>query len=119
LSCGKDSTGPKGPGTIQVRLTSPAANSGYDSAMVVTITGPAPLTSATAGAGLRLFSQPLTGPTTRFALTGQLNSGATIFTIGVADVGALSQYTGTIQGVAYNGSLLRPLLTGYGLALTR
>src|SRR4029077_19544788 len=84
LSCG-DSTGPSGPGQLKVRLTS--ANSGLDSAIVFTITGPAPLTSATAGTGLRLFQQPLGGTATRFAITGQLTNGATILTIGVANIG--------------------------------
>ncbi len=69
LSCG-DSTGPSGPGQIKVRLTSP--NSGLDSAIVFTITGPAPLTSATAGTGLRAFQQPLGGTSTEFALVGLL-----------------------------------------------
>jgi len=118
LSCG-DSTGPKGPGTLQIRLTSPAANSGADSAIVLAITGPAPLTSVTAGAGLRLFSQPLTGTTTRFAITGPLINGATILTIGVADIGAFSQYTGTVQGVATPTYQLRPILSGYALAVIR
>ncbi|MEX2156448.1 MAG: hypothetical protein WD773_06380 [Gemmatimonadales bacterium] len=116
LSCG-DTTAPSGPGTLQIRLTSP--NSGADSAIVLTITGPAPLTSATAGAGLRLFSQPLGGTTTRFAMTGQLNGGATILTIGVADIGAVSQYAGTIQGVATPTYQLRPTLSGYALAVIR
>ena len=114
LSCG-DSTGAN-PGNLVVRLTTP--NSGADSAIVFTITGPAPLTSATAGAGLRVFQQPLGGTSTRFALTGQLNQGATILTIGVADVGAVSQYSGTIQGVAQPNYQLR-VLTGYALAITR
>lgn len=118
LSCG-DSTGPKGPGTLQIRLTSPPANSGADSAIVLAITGPTPLTSATAGAGLRLFAQPLTGTTTRFAITGPLTNGATILTIGVADVGAVSQYTGTVQGVATGTYQLRTILSAYGLAIIR
>lgn len=117
LSCGGDTTGPKGPGTLQIRLTSP--NSGADSAIVLTITGPAPLTSAAAGVGLRLFPQPLGGTTTRFAITGQLNSGTTILTIGVADVGAVSQYAGTIQGVATPTFQLRPILSAYALAVIR
>ena len=73
LSCG-DSTGPSGPGQLKVRLTS--ANSGLDSAIVFTITGPAALTSATAGTGLRVFQQPLGGTSTRFALVGQLSTAA-------------------------------------------
>src|SRR6266480_7510649 len=115
LSCG-DSTGPSGPGQLKVRLTS--ANSGLDSAIVFTITGPAALTSAAAGAGLRLFQQPLGGTSTKFALIGRLNTGTTILTIGVQDISALSQYTGTINGVAQPNYQLRSL-GSYALALTR
>jgi hypothetical protein len=115
LSCG-DSTG-SGPGVVKVRLTSP--HSGLDSAIVFTIAGPAPLTSAVAGPGLRLFQQPLGGTTTRFALIGQLNNGATILTIGVKDVHAVSQYSGSITGVALPNYQLRVLPGGYALALTR
>jgi len=114
LSCG-DATG-SGPGELKVRLTSP--NSGLDSAIVFTITGPAALTGATAGTGLRLFQQPLGGTTTRFALTGLLTNGATILTIGVPDIGSRSQYSGAINGVAQPNYQLRPL-GGYALALTR
>jgi hypothetical protein len=115
LSCG-DSTGAR-PGTLSVRLTT--QNSGLDSAMVLTITGPAPLTSATAGAGLREFHQAFTANSTPFALTGQLNQGAIILTIGVQDVGAVSQYSGTIQGVAQSNYQLRVLPGGYAVAITR
>ncbi len=115
LSCGGDPT-MSGPGTLKVRLTSP--NSGLDSAIVFTITGPAALTSAAAGAGLRLFQQPLGGASTKFALIGRLNTGTTILTIGVQDISALSQYTGTINGVAQPNYQLRSL-GSYALALTR
>jgi hypothetical protein len=116
VNCGDDGPTQSGPGTLQVRLTAPAASA--DSAIEFTITGPAPLTSVTAGTGLRLFQQPLGGTTTSFALTGSLVNGATILTIGVPDVGAFSQYSGTIQGVAQANYQLRQL-TGYALALTR
>jgi len=86
---------------------------------VFTITGPAALTSAVPGAGLRLFQQPLGGTSTRFALTGRLATGATILTIGVQDLGALSQYSGAITGVAMPNYTLRTLPGGYALALTR
>ncbi len=115
LSCGGEPT-MAGPGTLKVRLTSP--NSGSDSAIVFTITGPAALTSAVPGSGFRLFQQPLGGTSTKFALVGQLNTGATILTIGIQDIGALSQYSGTITGVAQPNYQLRPL-GGYALALTR
>jgi len=117
LSCGGDSTRVSGPGELKVRLTSP--NSGLDSAIVFTITGPAALTSAVPGAGLRLFQQPLGGTSTRFALIGQLTTGATILTIGIQDLGELSQYSGTINGVAMPNYALRILPGGYALALTR
>jgi hypothetical protein len=117
LSCGGDSTTVSGPGALQVRLTSP--NSGLDSAIVFTITGPAALTSAVPGTGLRLFQQPLGGTSTRFALIGQLTTGTTILTIGVKDLGELSQYSGTITGVALADYSLRVLPGGYALALTR
>jgi hypothetical protein len=116
LSCGGDATA-SGPGLLKVRLTSP--NSGLDSAMVITISGPAALTSATAGTGLRLFQQPFGGTTTRFALTGLLTSGATILTIGVPDVGAGSQYSGTVDAVALPNFQVRAPLSGYALAVTR
>ena len=116
LSCGDDDPTASGPGVLLVRLTAPAANA--DSAIQFTITGPAPLTSAAPGAGLRLFQQTLGGTTTSFALTGPLSNGATILTIGVPDVGAFSQYSGSIQGVARANYELRAL-PGYALALTR
>lgn len=112
VSCGK-STGPVA-GNLQVQLTSP--NSGADSAIVFTVTSPTALTSVTAGAGLRVFAQPLGGTTTRFALTGRLTTGTTILTIGVANVNAASQYSGTIQGVAQPNFVLRLApFTGYAL----
>jgi hypothetical protein len=117
LSCGGGDVTSSGPGTLKVRLTSP--NSGLDSAIVFTINGPAALTSATAGAGLRLFQQPLGSSSTRFALTGLLNNGQTILTIGVPDVGATSQYSATVDGVAMPNFQLRQLPGGYALAVTR
>jgi hypothetical protein len=116
LSCGKDGTGPVA-GNLNVRLISP--NSGADSAIVFTITSPAALTGATPGAGLRLFAQPLSGTTTRFALIGRLTTSTTILTIGVENVNAVGQYVGTIQGVAQANYVLRPLPGGYALAVIR
>jgi len=114
ITC-KDGTGPVA-GALTVRLTSP--NSGADSAIVLTIVGPRALTGATPGPGLRLFQQPLGGTTTRFALVGQLNAGATILTIGVDNVNAASQYAGTIQDVARPNYELRSL-GGYALTIIR
>lgn len=114
-SCGKD-VGPVA-GNLKVQLTSP--NSGADSAIVFTITSPAPLTSAAPGAGLRLFAQTLGGTTTRFVLTGQLTTSTTILTIGVENVNAVGQYTGSIQGVAQPNYALRGLPGGYALTVIK
>jgi hypothetical protein len=116
MSCGKEGTGPVA-GNLSVQLTSP--NSGADSAIVLTITSPAPLTSATPGAGLRLFAQPLGGTATRFALTGRLTTNTTILTIGVEDVNAVAQYSGAIGGVAQPNYALRQLPGGYTLTVIR
>jgi hypothetical protein len=104
-------------GNLKIQLTSP--NSGADSAIVFTITGPAALTSAAPGTGLRLFAQPLGGTVTRFALTGRLTTSTTILTIGVANVNAVAQYVGTIQGVAQPDYVLRPLPGNYALTVIR
>jgi hypothetical protein len=113
VSCGTEPVA----GDLQVRLISP--NSGADSAIVFTITSPAPLTSATPGAGLRLFAQPLGGTTTRFVLTGRLTTATTILTIGVPNVNAVGQYAGTIQGIAQPNYTLRILPGGYALSVIR
>ena len=107
-----DSTGPGG--LLKVQLTTP--NSGADGAILLTVTGPAALRSATAGSGLRLFALPLAA-TNRFALTGALSVG-TILIIGVADVGQASAYTATIQQVATPAYQLRAL-TGYSLKVSQ
>lgn len=114
VSCG-DGNGPVA-GNLRVKLTTP--NAGADSAIVFTITGPAALTHVTAGAGMRVFAQPLGGVTTRFALTGQLTQNAVILTIGVTNVNAVGQYSATIEGVAQPNYQLRSL-SNYVLNVVR
>lgn len=115
-SCGGNEPTQSGPGTLKVKLTAPAANA--DSAIMITITGPAAPTSATAGTGLRLFQSSISATTTRYALTGLLTNSATILTINVADVSAFSQYNGSVDGVARANYQLRTL-SGYAIAVTR
>lgn len=110
-SCGLDTTAPVA-GVLRVNLVTP--NGGTDGAILFTVSGPAVLASATAGAGLRLFAQSL-GTTNHFAVTGPLSSG-TIVTIGVADVNRAGSYRATIQGVAATSFQLRAL-TGYSLSV--
>jgi hypothetical protein len=115
LSC-DDGIGPFAPGTLVVRLTSP--HPGADSAIVFTISGPEPLTSAVPGSGLELFQPVLTGTSTKFALIGQLNDNAVLMTVGIRDVARFRLYTGTINGIAQPNFQLRDT-KGYALALTR
>jgi hypothetical protein len=100
-SC-RDGTGPVA-GVLNVVLDTP--NSGTDGAILLTVTGPAPLTSGVPGAGLRLFSQGL-GTTTRFAVTGTL-TGGTILRIGVPDIRQALSYTATVEQVAAANYQLR------------
>jgi len=116
VTCGDG--GPTGPvaGTLSVRLTSP--NAGADQAILLTVTGPTALTSATAGSGLQLFQPPLGGLETRFALVGRVSTGVTILTIGVEDVGRVNEYSAAIEGVARADYQLRNL-AGYELTVGR
>ncbi len=102
-------------GMLTVSLTTP--NPGADGGILFSVTGPQALTSVSAGAGLRVFSQPLS-TTTKLAVTGPLASGAIIF-MGVADVRQVAQYAATIQAVSASADFqLRPL-AGYALMVSR
>ena len=109
LACSNNPT----PGVLKVNLTTP--HSGADGAILLTVSGPAVLRSATPGAGLRLFSQSL-ATTNHFALTGTLASG-TILTIEVPDLDKAKSYTATIQQVAVSNYQLRAT-AGYSLTVT-
>jgi hypothetical protein len=108
-------TGPVA-GELTLSLVSP--NSGSDGAILLTITGPAAVTSASPppGTELRVFQQGL-GSTAHVAVTGPLVNG-TILTIGVADVRQVTQYVATIDAVAGRDYGLRPL-AGYSLTVSR
>ena len=101
-------------GVLTVTLKTP--NPGADGAILLTVTGPAKLTSVTAEPGLRVFALTLSA-TNRVAVTGPLQNGA-ILTIGVADLRQASQYVATIQAVSTNGFQLRPV-SGYSLIIAQ
>ncbi len=113
LAC-KESGAPLA-GNLKVTLTSP--NNGADGAILVTVKGPSPLTGATPGTGLRLFSQPFVADSTRFVLTGPLASGV-LLTIGVADTSKVLSYVATIQQTAAFNYQLRAL-SGYSLKVSK
>ncbi len=93
-------------GLLRVQLTTP--NSGGDRAILVSVSGPAALTSIAAPSALRVFSYPPFGTTNKFVVTGTIPSG-TILTIGVADVGQAGSYTATVQQAATPTYQLRDL----------
>lgn len=110
-----DSSGPVA-GVLQVQLTTP--NPGADGAILLTVTGPAPLTAVGSPlAGGRAFTDSL-GTTTRVVVTGSLGMG-TIATIGVADVRQVASYSATIQQIAQSNYQLRTGLSGYSLRVVR
>jgi hypothetical protein len=100
------------PGLLKVNLTTP--NGGADGAILLTVTGPEVLRSATPKAGLRLFNQSL-ATTNHFAVTGTLVNG-TILTIEVPDIAKANNYAATIQQVAASNYQLRAL-AGYSLSV--
>ena len=83
--------------------------------ILVSVSGPAALTSIAAPSALRVFSYPPFGTTNKFVVTGTIPSG-TILTIGVADVGQAGSYTATVQQAATSTYQLRDL-TGYSLTV--
>ncbi len=112
-SCGSGTTGPVA-GQLTVSLVTPNPNA--DGAILLSVTGPVALTSATAATGLRVFGQPL-ATTTRFAVTGTLTTGA-VLSIGVADVNQVAQYKASVQAVAAADFSLRSL-SGYSLTVAK
>lgn len=111
-SCG-EGTGPTA-GVLNVSLVAPAADPA--GALILSLTGPDALMSASPGAGLRLFAQEL-GVTTRVALTGTLTNGV-VLTIGVADARRASQYVATVEEVAGQDLQLRSP-AGYSLTVSQ
>ena len=112
-SCSSDGgTGPVA-GVLTVSLATP--NAGADGAMLFNVSGPQPLTSVTAGPGLRVFSQSLS-TLTRLAVTGTLTNGSVV-TIGVADTRNAARYAASVQAVAAPDFRLRPL-AGYSLTVS-
>jgi hypothetical protein len=101
------------PGLLKINLTTP--NSGADGAILLTVSGPGVLRSATPRAGLRLFSQSLT-TTNHFAVTGTLTTGP-ILTVEVPDIANATSYAATIQQVAASNYQLRALV-GYSVTVT-
>ena len=113
LTCGNDVVAPVA-GELKVNLATP--NSG-DGAILISVAGPVALTSVTAPAGLRVFAGPLTGTTTKFAITGPLTSGVVLM-LGVQDVNKVASYTAGMLQVAATSYALRSI-SGYSLTVSK
>jgi hypothetical protein len=115
-ACGGGSTGPVA-GILKVKLSA-TPNSGSDGAILLSVSGPAVPSGASAQTGFRLFGTP-SATTNKFAVTGTLATGAILFTISVDDINKVGQYSAAAQQVAASGTFaLRPL-GGYTLQVTK
>jgi hypothetical protein len=115
-ACGGGGTGPVA-GILKVKLAT-TPNSGLDGAVLLTVTGPVIPSGAAAQTGFRLFGTP-TATTNKFAVTGTLATGSTLFTIDVPDINKVSQYSATIQQVAAASNFGLRSLTNYALSVTK
>ncbi|HET7232953.1 MAG TPA: hypothetical protein VFJ16_23290 [Longimicrobium sp.] len=102
------------PGVLTVSLATPNAD---DRAAVLTITGPAAISSVSPSTGIVEHHRTNAG-TTRVAVFGALSSGA-LLRISVADVNQAAQYTVSLEEVADATNALRPTLTGYTASVVR
>jgi hypothetical protein len=115
-ACKSSPTGPVA-GTLKVILTTP--NSGFDGAVMLTLSAPAVPSSVTPTAGLALWGAPVASTTAKLVLTGTLSTG-TILTLQVDDVGKVGQYSVQLVDVAAAGTFqLRRPLTLYSAAVTK
>ena len=101
------------PGTLTARLVTPNAD---DGAILIEITGPAPVADVTVAAqGAIVHSRP-NGNKTRLAVFGPLASGA-IVSFSVPDVNAAQQYSARVTEVSDRASAMRTSVTGYGISI--
>ena len=110
LGCSKDTpTGPQ-PGTLSVQLQTP--NSGFDGAMLFTLSGPTTVTNVRAATGDTLWTNDFSSTTTKVVLTGTVGSGV-ILRFDVPDVNQYGQYLATIHQVASSSDYSLRSLTNY------
>ena len=104
-------------GILKVKLVG-TPNSGLDGAILLSVTAPTVPSAATAQGGVRLFGTP-TATTSTFAVTGTLSAGSVLFTIAVADISKVGQYSATVQQVAASSTFALRSLTNYSLSVTQ
>jgi hypothetical protein len=101
------------PGTLIARLVTPNAD---DGAILVEISGPAPLTDLGTPVQGAVVHARTDGNTTRAAVFGSLTSGPLV-RFSVPDVNAASQYSAKVTEASDRTNALRPGVQGYQLTI--
>ena len=110
LACSKDTpTGPQ-PGTLSVQLQNP--NSGFDGAILFTLSGPTTVTNVQASNGDTLWTGDFSNTTTKVVLTGSIGSGV-ILRFDVPDINQYGQYLASNSQVASSSDYSLRSLTNY------
>jgi len=101
------------PGTLTVRLATPFTD---DGAILLDITGPAPVTDIAAAAQGVVAHARSNGNATRVAVFGSLGAGALV-RFSVPDINAVQQYAVQVAEASDRASVLRSSVTGYQLTI--
>ena len=101
------------PGTLTVRLVTPFND---DGAILLDITGPAPVTDIAAAAQGVVAHARSNGNATRVAVFGSLGAGALV-RFSVPDINAVQQYAVQVAEASDRASALRSSVTGYQLTI--
>lgn len=121
IACGGDGgggsvTGPKAvPGELTATLVTPNAD---DRAILITITGPGPVSSVAAANDDYVVFSKVSGSKVSVALFGSLTSG-TVIRFHVPDVGLVSSYTASLVEVVDPANNVRPQQTGYSVSISK
>jgi hypothetical protein len=101
------------PGTLTLRLVTPYTD---DGAILLDITGPAPVAEIVATAQGGVVHARANGNTTRVAVFGSLGSGALV-RFSVPDVNAVQQFSAQVTEASDRTSALRASVSGYQLTV--
>jgi hypothetical protein len=101
------------PGILTARLATPSAD---DGAIIVEISGPAPLTDLATPVQGAVVHARTSGNTTRVAVFGSLAAGA-LLRFSVPDVNTAPQYSAQVTEVSDRANALRASVNGYAISI--
>lgn len=101
------------PGTLTARLATPNAD---DGAILVEISGPAPLADLATPVQAAVVHSRASGNTAHVAVFGSLAAGALV-RFSVPDINAAAQYSARVTEVSDRANALRASLTGYQITI--